>query len=369
VLGTPSPKSGDTYAVRFRKPDNSDGEKRGFKTKREATLYLASLDVSKARGEFVDANTARVKISTLGPDWLARQKGHMKPSAWIVLEGAWRVHVEPRWGTTPLSGVKYTDVQAWVVGIDRSASVVIRAYGVLMGILDDAVRDRRLHANPARGIALPRKAKKKRVYLSHQQVDLLARGAGEMSTLVQFLAYTGLRWGEATGLRVGSLDTLRRRVNVTENAVDVNGTIFVGTPKSHNSRSVPYPAFLSGLLAKECEGKSRDDLLFGSGESHVRRSDNRTGWWMKAVAAAEAADPTFDRVTVHDLRHTAASLAISAGANVKAVQRMLGHASAAMTLDTYADLFDDDLDAVGNALDQARTVSIVGKPWASNTTA
>ena len=51
-------------------------------------------------------------------------------------------------------------------------------------------------------------------------------------------------------------------------------------------------------------------------------------------------------MTPHDLRHTAASLAISAGANVKAVQRMLGHASASMTLDVYSDLFDDDLDAV-----------------------
>jgi integrase len=54
----------------------------------------------------------------------------------------------------------------------------------------------------------------------------------------------------------------------------------------------------------------------------------------------------FPRVTAHDLRHTTASLAISAGANVKGVQRMLGHASAAMTLDVYADLFDSDLDAV-----------------------
>jgi integrase len=59
------------------------------------------------------------------------------------------------------------------------------------------------------------------------------------------------------------------------------------------------------------------------------------------------------RLTPHDLRHTAASLAISAGANVKAVQRMLGHASAAMTLDTYADLFDEDLDAVAIALHAA----------------
>jgi integrase len=57
-------------------------------------------------------------------------------------------------------------------------------------------------------------------------------------------------------------------------------------------------------------------------------------------------------VTPHDLRHTAASLAVSAGANVKAVQRMLGHASAAMTLDVYSGLFEDDLDAVADRLDQ-----------------
>ena len=63
-------------------------------------------------------------------------------------------------------------------------------------------------------------------------------------------------------------------------------------------------------------------------------------------------------MTLHDLRHTAASLAISAGTNVKAIQRMLGHASAAMTLDTYTDFFDDDLNSVADALDGARTLSI-----------
>lgn len=55
------------------------------------------------------------------------------------------------------------------------------------------------------------------------------------------------------------------------------------------------------------------------------------------------------------------SLAIASGANVKAVQRMLGHASAAMTPDVYADLFDDDVDAVSAALDQARSTAIVSK--------
>jgi integrase len=53
-----------------------------------------------------------------------------------------------------------------------------------------------------------------------------------------------------------------------------------------------------------------------------------------------------------ELRHTAASLAVSAGANVKAVSRMLGHAKASMTLDVYADLFDDDLEAAAEQLDE-----------------
>ena len=75
--------------------------------------------------------------------------------------------------------------------------------------------------------------------------------------------------------------------------------------------------------------------------------------------------PDLERLTPHDLRHTAASLAISAGANVKAVQKMLGHASAAMTLDVYADLFDDDLDAVGEALSKAGDPENVGKMWAN----
>ena len=91
----------------------------------------------------------------------------------------------------------------------------------------------------------------------------------------------------------------------------------------------------------------------------VPRTDG--GWLAGAVARAQATDPTFPRITIHDLRHTAASLAISAGANVKAVQRMLGHASAAMTLDTYADLFNDDLDAVAAALDRAKASAPVAK--------
>lgn len=172
-----------------------------------------------------------------------------------------------------------------------------------------------------------------------------------------------LRWGEATGLRIENVDALRRRVLVAENAVNVGSQLIVGTPKSHESRSVPFPQFLLPLIQAERRSKGSRDLLFGNGLSHLRPSNSNGGWFNGAVARSRAIDPTFPELSPHDLRHTAASLAISAGANVKAVQRMLGHASAAMTLDVYGDLFEDDLDAVSVRLDTARSESFVGDSW------
>ena len=193
-----------------------------------------------------------------------------------------------------------------------------------------------------------------------QQVELLAAESRSHRTLTNVLAYTGLRWGEATGLRVASVDTSRRRFLVEENAVNVNGHIHVGTPKSHEKRSVPYPRFLTSEINAICTSRSAGALLFGNGVAHLKTPHSLSGWFTLAVKRTQIADPTFPTVTPHDLRHTAASLAISAGANVKAVQRMLGHASASMTLDTYADLFEDDLDDVSDRLDSARTKSLVG---------
>ncbi len=81
-------------------------------------------------------------------------------------------------------------------------------------------------------------------------------------------------------------------------------------------------------------------------------------WFASAVKSARATNKKFPRVTPHDLRHTAASLAVSAGANVKLVQRMLGHKSAAVTLDIYSDLFEQDIDKVAADLSAARAVAL-----------
>ncbi len=370
---------GKRWRIVYRRPDHSQTQERGFLRKRDAELRLAELEVSKGRGEYVDPADSRITVRTLGVDWLRSRAADLKPSTFRSIDSAWRVHVEPKWGSRRVGSVRHSEVQGWVADLagTHSATTVRRAHEVLAGILDVAVRDRRIARNVARGVKLPRKTGKARAYLSHAQVVTLAAEA-KHPELIVFLAYTGLRWGEATGLRVKHVDVVRRRVNVEENAVEVGSIIEIGTPKTHEKRQVRYPAFLAETVAGLARGKGREDLLFGDGRLHLRRPKATTGWFNSAVRVAQAktdraidaaaargqnVPATFPRVTPHDLRHTAASLAISAGANVKAVQRMLGHASAAMTLDTYADLFDDDLDAVADALDQAASEWNVAKVW------
>ncbi|WP_404473587.1 tyrosine-type recombinase/integrase [Microbacterium aerolatum] len=346
---------GRRYRVRYRKPDGRQTDKSGFTTRRDAEQFRARVEVAISRGEYIDPKDARVTITELGERWLSNRKRVVKPSYARTLQSSWDIQVKPVWGDRAIASILYSEAEDWVseLAAARSATTVARAYGILAGILDTAVRDRRLGSNPVRGVKLPRKKKKHHVYLSHQQVDTLAATA-LYPTLVYFLAYTGLRWGEATGLRVKHLNFSRRRAYVEENAVTVGGAIIVGTPKDHEKRSVPFPRFLAQDLRDAVAGKGDEDLVFGDGIEHLRTPSSQDGWFVAAFKRARRSDPSFKKVTPHDLRHTAASLAISSGANVKAVQHMLGHASAAMTLDTYSDLFEDDLDAVAEALDRAR---------------
>jgi integrase len=250
--------------------------------------------------------------------------------------------------------VSHADVQAWVTTLSASLgpSAVRQTHLALSGVMKFAIRDGRLARNPCDDVRLPRLVKKRRGYLSHEQVAALVEELGEHGDVALFLAYTGLRWGEMAALRVSRLDMLRRRVEVAEAVSEPRGQLVWGTPKSHERRSVPFPSLLAGPLSRRCIGKGRDDLVFVGADGGVLRGNNfRPRFFDPAIDRLRERDPEFPDITMHDLRHTAASLAISAGANVKAVQRMLGHASAAMTLDVYADLFDDDLDSVADALD------------------
>jgi integrase len=328
-------KSGATlYAVRYRKPDGQQTMKRGFRTKRAAEQWANKVEVDKTRGEYVAPMLGRVTVGELSGRWLARKQRATAPSHYRTLESAWRVHVQPHWGKTAVADVDLLAVEEWIddmVVNGAGATTVIRAHGVLSGILTDAVKGRRLAANPARGVEnLPRKSAKRHVYLSADDVARLADASGQHRALVLTLAYTGIRWGEAIGLCVRDVAFLRRRLSVSVNAVQLGVDHAVGPTKGRKARSVPVPEFVLNELSAQCAGKAPGDLVFPDRDGgYLPRPKSSNGWITRAVQAAGV-----QSITPHDLRHSCASLAVSAGVNVLALQRMLGHTSAKMTLDT-----------------------------------
>jgi integrase len=336
--------------VRYRTPQHLQTKKRGFTTKRSAQEFAATVEVEKLTGKYVAPSLGQITVAELGPAWLTRQ-AHHKPSWSARLESTWRVHVAPRWGNRRIADIRRTEVQSWVAQLPLSASSVAHAHTVLAGILDDAVADRRLATNPARGVKLPRKTDRTRNYLTAVQVSALAEQA-KHPDIVWLLATTGLRWGEMAALRVRDVDLGRGRIRVERSASKVNSKTVIGTTKTHAARSVAVSASVLKLLAPAMVGKAPDELLWCRGDGQPLRPPTTTHWFAAAVTRCQAADTKFPRVTVHELRHTAASLMIASGANVKTVQSQLGHKTATMTLDQYGHLFPDDLDAVADKMDE-----------------
>lgn len=353
--------AGSRWRVRYRKPDGHWTDKRGFTLKRDAELWLAATEVAKQRGEYVAPADGKITVDVLGREWLAA-RAHLKETTRVNAEHHFK-RIVATWGERTVGSIQTPQVRAWVARMveDGAGPATITAVlGDFSQMMDYAVEARRIARNPAKGVQAPKLAHRRRGYLSHGQVAALADVVAERSpgldfdVLVRFLAYTGLRFGEAAGLRVDSVDHVRGRVDVLEAVAEAGGKLIRSQTKTYQRRSVPFPAFLAPALSELVAGRAGEDPLFPAAQGGALRLNAwRARHFTPAVAAARTADTSFPHVTPHDLRHTAVSLAISAGANVKAVQRMVGHAKAAMTLDTYADLFPDDLDDVAARLDRA----------------
>jgi integrase len=325
-----------------------------FDTKAEADRFLTSVGMSKITGSYVDPNRSKVTVGMMADQWLDA-KLDLAPKTRDRYEGIIRAHLRPRWGKVRLADVTHAEVQRWLARLEVSPASVRKVHRILSMVLAYAVKDGRLAVNAAAGVSLPRARQPEKRFLTHMQVAELADAVGdEYRLMTLFLAYTGLRWGEMAALKVQRIDFLRRRALVAESVTPVKGVMTFGPTKGHERREVPVPRFLLEDLARHVAGRSGDDLVFVG----MRGATLRYPVFQRGALNQACEQIGIPRLTPHELRHTAASLAIASGADIKVVQQMLGHKSATMTLDQYGHLFGDRLDVVADAMDAARTSAL-----------
>lgn len=354
---------GTAWRVQYRSPDGKSRTKQGFRTKAEAQRWADKNATTITEGYWTDPSRGKIRIEELWDMWKPSQH-HLAESSMHTLASSWDTHVKPRWGSIAISAVQTRDVQAWVDSMhadNKSSSVIHRAENLLSALADVAVYDQMIPRNPCASVRLPSRKRREMNALTVDQVKVLVNQAARYKSLVVFLAFTGARWGEAVALRVEDIDLARKRATISKAASTVGGKVVVGDTKTRKVRSIALPTVVVEALRSELRGKLPKALVWANHRGQIVTTPSRRSWWHAAVDACHAADGSFPAgLRIHDLRHTAASILIGAGASVLVVQRQLGHASAKMTLDRYAHLFDGDLDEVVGAVSD-----VVGLSWDS----
>tara|TARA_R110002051_G_scaffold60546_7_gene110846 strand:- start:29090 stop:30328 length:1239 start_codon:yes stop_codon:yes gene_type:complete len=353
------------WRVRYRDISNKSASKGGFTTEKAAKKFAADLTLAKATGTELDRGSQKQLAGVYIEQHINRTVG-LSLTTIANRKSVGKNHVLPVWGRVPLERITRKGVRDWVETMHQAghgAGIIQKSHGILLASFALAMDDRAIGMNPASGVKVPRAIESANTYLTHAEVIELADAVDPRSrTLVGLLAYTGLRFGELSALRVGKVNLETRRLTIDRSLTTVDGVLVESQPKFKKNREVFFPEIIRSALEEQMEGKRKTDFVFSAPRGGpVRLDDWRPRTFNKALkdinaareAAAVAKGRLFDDfpdITPHDLRHTAASIAVSSGANVKVLQKMLGHASASMTLDRYADLFDSDDVSVANAI-------------------
>jgi integrase len=317
--------------------------KKSFKAKDAAQAFLAA--------KVLDPTTNPAKDLTIGDLWprFRSTKNRISQGSQQAYDAAWEHHLK-RWAPVRAADVTAADLREWIPSLEtvhgKPVSAAYEGYlmGVMKAILEHAVEANAITVNPMARIKRRKKKAKPRRYLSVGQADALLEAIKPHDLIVLFMLRTGVRRGEAAVVCVEDLDVRRQRVRI-ESGIDSDGSD--GDTKTGEHRDVPVSGELLELLKEAAKGKRRGAYLMPDPDGNAWTRHKWRPVWDKVRAATGI--PDFD---THELRHTAVSWAIHAGANVKTVQRMVGHASAAMTMDVYGHLWDDELDAVVGRVDE-----------------
>lgn len=288
----------------------------------------------------VDAMT----LSQAAEEWLARADGGVirtqggaryKPSTLRRYRAVLELHVLPALGSRKLTDIKVDTVQAFIdklAAAGQSRSSIRNALAPLRIIFHDAMRRRRAHSNPVTGLmvggteAQPRD----RIAAPAEVVELLAALPERDRPLWATAFYAGLRCGELMALRWEDVNIPERTLAVAR-SYDPKEKQFVGTKTRAGTRVLPFPERLVPYLAAQRLATVGEGLVFG--EDGVLPF-GYTGVRKRALKAWADTEP----ITLHECRHTYASLMLAAGVDMTKVSKWMGHSSITITVDRYGHL-------------------------------
>ncbi|WP_442636625.1 tyrosine-type recombinase/integrase [Rossellomorea marisflavi] len=344
-------KSGKThyyyaFEVKEKNGKRKTLKKRGFKTKKEARSAEAERRVEWESGMSIDPS--KMTFGQYITDWLAN-KNDITPETRYTNEGHLRNHIIPELGNIKLQSLDVGHIESFISTLKKkeiAQSTIRKIFNLMQTCLKSAHRKQIISKNPTdlmdRG-SKPKVNKPNIDYWTKEEVKTFFSKLKHRQKLLFVLAiYCGMRRGEILGLRWRDIDLENRRIHVRNSLRPQQGlTNNVKTASGY--RSITFSEFVKSEIIRhkemvEEEKKMKDDyrdqdlVICQRNGDHISVG-NFTRMWKYVINNTE-----MRYIRFHDLRHTCASLLLSAGVHPKVVQELLGHSSIKVTMDKYSHL-------------------------------
>jgi len=339
------------WSYRVDGPDSADGRRRqirkgGFPNKTAAREALADVQRRMANGEEVGGS---LTMSAYLKDWLkAKESAGRKPSTLGQYTDLTDRFLVPHLGHVRVNDLRARHVESMIAAMEAEGRGLVtrrRTVAVLSSALGSAVKRRLVTWNVCQQIEQPPERSEPRPVWDANQVRLFLESAGSdrLAALWRVYCLTGVRRGEGLGLSWDSMDLESGEIRVVRTLGEVGSKLVWGTPKTAKGmRTVALDPGTVAALRSHRGRQAAEKLALGAGyldEGLVFAAANGRPIWPGSVsdrfhALSEAAG--LPRIRLHDLRHSAASLALAAGIDLKTVSTNLGHAGISITADRYS---------------------------------
>lgn len=336
------------WEVRWQNRDSSSSS-RSFGSRKEAMQYAGGLEGTN--GKLPKSNSRQLMLPFLWDRiYVRRISANTKPATLRVLLQAWNRIAKSNLVDRPISRIVAQDVQAVVNQHGQFAGR--KTIQIFSALYREALEMGFDGQDWTIGVRARVEPPRHRLFLTVGEVELLAaemEKAHDRDT-VKILAYTGLRVGEFSALRVMDWDTHRKRLHVQQNASFAGGKVEIHTTKTKKSeRTIPVPASIAVLLDQAACNREPQDFLWTSAQGQIWRPGNfrRRSRWRQAVT-----NIGYPNLRLHDLRHSYASIVRHTGADLPTLSRVMGHSSIKVTIDLYGGIYDTELDGLAKGLEQ-----------------